>query len=202
MLLLQISTRQIRVKKTERVWHLKNTHSSLPLLLDDLIAERPHSRPVHLRPEMMFGMVAIVEPCPVIESAVRAHPPCNWLIGIAPVMPVVTVQVRQAMAEIPKGQKETDIMPVKNTEHYKGRNETHQLEHSPKRIARVLAFQLLEDSLWILAKKTYKRVFQRMLGFTVMAVFVNRNPINGLTLFVGQVGVSLVMLHVNALVKD
>ena len=113
-------------------------------------------------------MIAIVEPGPVIELAVRAHAPGNWLIGVAPVMPVVTVQVREAMAEVPKRQKETDVMPVENTEDYKSRDETHQLEHSPKRVARVLAFQLLEDSLGILAKETDKCVFQRMLGFTVM----------------------------------
>ena len=40
-----------------------------------------------------------------------------------------------------------------------------------------------------------------MLRFTVMAVFVNRNPINGVTVFVGPIGVSFVMLHMNALVK-
>src|SRR5215831_18084674 len=192
----------MRIQKAQCVRHSDHPHSSLPLLLDNLIAERLHSRPVHLRPEMMFGMVAIVEPSPVIEFAVRAHAPGNRLIGIAPVMPVVTVQVREAMAEVPKRQKETDVMPIKNTEDYKSGDETHQLEHSPKRVARVLAFQLLEDSLWILAKETDKRVFQRMFGFSVMAVFVNRNPINGITTFVGQVGVSLVMLHVSALVKN
>ncbi len=77
-----------------------------------------------------------------------------------------------------------------------------QLEYSPKRFARIFAFQLLEDSLGVLAKETQERVFQRMLRLTVMAVLVNRNPIDRLTMFVGSVGVTLMMLHVNALVKD
>jgi hypothetical protein len=154
-----------------------------------------------LWPEMVFRVVPVVEPRPVIELAVCAYAPCNRLIGIAPVMPVVAVQIREAVAKIPKRQKETDVMPVENTEDHKSRDETHQLEHSPKRRARVFAFQFLEDGLGILAEETHERVFQRMLGPTVMAVLVNRNPIDRVTMIVGSVGVSLVMLHVNALVK-
>ena len=41
-----------------------------------------------------------------------------------------------------------------------------------------------------------------MFGFTVLAVFINRNPIDRLALFVRAVGVSLVMLHVNAFVEN
>jgi hypothetical protein len=41
-----------------------------------------------------------------------------------------------------------------------------------------------------------------MFRFTVMAVLVNRNPIDRVTMIVGSVGVALVMLHVNALVKN
>ena len=38
MLLSQVSSGQIGVKKTERVRHLYNTHPGFALLLDDLIA--------------------------------------------------------------------------------------------------------------------------------------------------------------------
>src|SRR5205814_9690054 len=41
-----------------------------------------------------------------------------------------------------------------------------------------------------------------MLGFTFFTVFVNRDPIDGLTVIVRPVGVSLVMLHVNAFIED
>jgi len=41
-----------------------------------------------------------------------------------------------------------------------------------------------------------------MLGFPVVTVFVNRNPIDGLTVLVRPVGIPLVMLHVNAFVKN
>src|SRR6476619_6316741 len=136
MLFFQIINGQIGLQKTERVRHLDNTHSSPALLIDNLIAERLHSSPMHLRPEMMFSMVAIVEPRPVIELAVGAHAPGNLLVGIASVMPIVAVQIREAVAKIPKRQKETDVMPVQNAEDHKSRDETRQLEHSPKRQAR------------------------------------------------------------------
>ena len=41
-----------------------------------------------------------------------------------------------------------------------------------------------------------------MFGFTVVPVLVNRNPIDGLAVVVRTVGVSLVMLHVNAFVEN
>ena len=66
----------------------------------------------------------------------------------------------------------------------------------------MFTFQLLQNSLGVLAEETHERVFQRMLRFTVMPVFVDRNPIDRVTMIVGSVGVALVMLHVNALVKD
>ena len=157
---------------------------------------------MHLRPEMMLGMVAIVEPRPVIELAVGADTPGNRFVGIAPVMPIVAVQIREAVAKIPKRQKETDVMPVQNTEDHKSRDKAHQLEHSPKRLARILALQFLEHGFWVFAEEAYERVFQRMFRFTVMAVFINRNPIDGLAMIVGPVGVALVMLHMNALVKN
>src|SRR6187401_2841626 len=114
MLFFQIINGQIGLQKTERVRHLDNTHSSPALLLDNLIAERLHSSPMHLRPEMMFCMVAVVEPCPVVELAIGAHAPCDRFVRVATVMPVVAVQIGKAVAKIPKRKKETDVMPVKN----------------------------------------------------------------------------------------
>ena len=150
----------------------------------------------------MFGMVPIVEPRPVIKLTVGAHAPGNRLVGIAPVMPIVAVQIREAVAKIPERKKETDVMPVQYPEDNKRRDEAHQLEYPPKRLARILALQFPENGLGILAKETNKRVFQRMFGFTVMAVLVNRNPIDRVTMIVRPVRVALVMLHVNAIVKD
>src|SRR5215472_10196691 len=137
----------MRIQKAQCVRHSDHPHSSFALLLNNLIAQRLHPSPMHLWPEMVFSVVTVVEPRPVIELAVRAHAPGNRFIGIAPVMSVVTVQVREAMAEVPKWKKETDVMPVENAKDYKSRDKAHQLEHSPKRLARVLAFSSLNTVL-------------------------------------------------------
>src|SRR3982750_244166 len=140
MLFFWMSRGQIGLKKTESVRHLDNTHTSPALLLDDLIAERLHSGPMHLWSEMMFGMIAIVEPRPVIELAVGAHAPGNRLVRITSVMPIVAVQIRKAVTKIPKRQKETDVMPVQNTEDHKSGDETREFEHAPKSLPRILSF--------------------------------------------------------------
>src|SRR5215475_10011957 len=100
-----ISSRQIGIEKAERVRHLDYADSCLALLLDDLIAERLHSSPMHLWTEMMFGMVSVVKPRPVIKPPIGAHAPGNRLIGIASVVPIVAVEIREAVAEIPKRKK-------------------------------------------------------------------------------------------------
>src|SRR5207247_2590529 len=136
-------------------------------------AQRLQSGPMHFWAEMMFRVVAVIKPRPVIELVVRAHAPCNRLVWVAAVVAIVAVQIREAVTEIPKRQKETDVMPVKDAENNKRDNEACQLEHSPKRLSRIFAFQFLENSLRVLTKETARRIFQRMLCFTVMAVLVN-----------------------------
>src|SRR6266513_4668838 len=111
MILSSISGWKMRIQKPECVRHLDHAHSSLALLLNDLIAQRLHSRPMHLWPEMMFCVITVEEPRPVIELAVGADAPCNWFVWIAAVVAIVAVQIREAVAEIPKRQKETDVMP-------------------------------------------------------------------------------------------
>ncbi len=93
-------------------------------------------------------------------------------------------------------------MPIEDAEDNNGRYERRELEDSPKRLARIFPFQFIKDRLGIFAKKAEECVLQRMLGFTFVTVFVNRNPINCLAVLVRPVGISLVMLHVNAFVED
>ena len=147
-------------------------------------------------------MVAVVEPTPVIELPIGTHAPCDRLVRFAAVMAVITVQIREAVAEIPKRQKKTDVMPVKDAEDNKCAHKQCELSRAPKRLARILALQLVEDCLGIFTEKAEERIFEWMLGFAVVAVFVNGDPIDGLTVFVRTVGISLVMLHVNAFVEN
>src|SRR5258706_4801711 len=110
-----ISGRQISIEKAERVGHIDYPHTSRALPVQNLIAERLHSRPMHLWPEMMFRVVAVVEPGPVVKLFITAHAPRDRLVGFAAIMPIVSVQIREAVAEIPKRQKKTDVTPVENT---------------------------------------------------------------------------------------
>src|SRR6266568_5030458 len=89
--------REISVEKAERMWHLDYPRPGCALLLSDLIAERLHSCPMHLWPEMMLSVVAVVEPGPVVKLFITAHAPGNRLVGIAAIMPVVSVQIREAV---------------------------------------------------------------------------------------------------------
>src|SRR5215471_16584059 len=92
-LLCYVGRRQVRIQKTERVRYLDDPHSSFALLLNDLIAQSLHSRPMHLWPEMMFRMITVVKPRPVIDPAVGTHAPRNRFIWIATVMPIITIQI-------------------------------------------------------------------------------------------------------------
>lgn len=93
-------------------------------------------------------------------------------------------------------------MPVENPEDDKSRDERRELEDAPKRLARILALQFLINRLGIFTEKTQERIFECTLRFTVVTVFVNRNPIDRLAMLVGAVSISFVMLHVNAFIKD
>ena len=64
------------------------------------------------------------------------------------------------------------------------------------------AFQLLENRLGIFPKEAEEGVFERVLRVSVVAVFVNGDPVHRLSIFIGQVGIALMMLHMDALVKN
>ena len=92
------------------------------MLFDNPIAKCLHSGPMHLRSEMMLGVVAIKKPDPVVKLLVAAHAPRERLIRVPAIVPVVPVQVRKAVAEIPERQKKTDVTPVENSEDDERRN--------------------------------------------------------------------------------
>jgi hypothetical protein len=68
---------------------------------------------------MMFRVVAVVEPGPVVNLFITTHAPRDRLVRITSVMPIVSVQIREAVAQVPERQKKTDVTPVKNTENHK-----------------------------------------------------------------------------------
>ena len=119
---------QIGIEKTEGVWWFDYPDSGGALLFDDLIAERFHPGPMDLGPEMVLGMVAVEKPDPVVKPVVAAYAPGDRLIGVSAVMAVVTIQVGEAMAEIPEADQENDVMPVQDAEGDEGADEKEKGE--------------------------------------------------------------------------
>jgi len=150
----------------------------------------------------MLRVIAVEEPSPVVEFFVGAHSPRNRLVGVAAVMPIVTVQIREALAKVPKRQKKTDVTPVENAQDNERCDERGQLEDSPKCFARIFPLQLLENGLRIFAKEAEEGVHEGMLRFAFVTMFINRNPINSFTCLIRAVCIAFVMLHVNAFVKN
>src|SRR6186997_787645 len=105
---------QIRIEKSKCVRGFDHANTGGALLLPNLITKCLHACPMNFWPEMMFGVVTVVEPGPVIEFVIAAHAPGERLVRITAIMPVEPVQVRQAVPEIIKRKKETDVMPVEN----------------------------------------------------------------------------------------
>ena len=61
---------------------------------------------------MMFGMVAIIKKKPVVQFVVRTHAPGDRLVGIAPVMEEIAVEVRTTVPQIIERKKEEPKFPV------------------------------------------------------------------------------------------
>src|SRR4029077_20035343 len=99
---------QIGVEKAEHVGALDCSYAFLFLDVGDAFLKRFHFRPVNFGPEMMFGVVAVVEEEPIIKLVVAAHAPRDRFVRISAIMPVITVQVAKAVAEIPKRQEIND----------------------------------------------------------------------------------------------
>src|SRR5260221_12206152 len=62
--------RQVRVEEAQRVRRFDHAHPFPLLQALDLLVQGGHARPMRLWPEMMFGMVAVIEPDPVVEFVV------------------------------------------------------------------------------------------------------------------------------------
>ncbi len=83
---------------------LDRADAFLFLQIGNALAKFFNFRPVHFWTEMVLRVVAVVEKQPVINFSITAHAPGNRFVRICAVMPVITVQVTEAVAEIPERQ--------------------------------------------------------------------------------------------------
>ena len=111
-----------------------------------------HLRPVYFRPEMMFGVIPVIEPNQIVPFRVGTDSPRDRLIRIASIMEKETVQVGAALPQIIEWQKKEPKLPVQNETDGDGRPENCNLGNSPSGIDPVLSFDFAVDRLWIFAE--------------------------------------------------
>ena len=157
----------------------------------------------------MFGVIAVVEKQPVVDSSVAAYTPCNRLVGVRSIVPVVAIQVTKTMAKVPERQKIQHESPVDEVNRIRGHDDRHdqkrrgecrQLNVAPELIAVSPFPQVLSDRANIITEETQKDIAPRIFGFAIMAMPVDRQPIDGVTFLILPVRVPLVMLHMDGVV--
>src|SRR5437764_10470705 len=77
---------------------------------------------------------------------------------------------------------------------------TAQFDVTPTQFDFTALGQLALDRAGIVTKEAEKNVAPRIFRLTVVPMFVNRDPINRLTIFIRAISIALVMLHVNHVV--
>ena len=104
---------------------------------------------------MVFGVVAIVEKEPVVDFSVTAYPPRDRFVGVRTVVTIVTVQITEAVPEIPeRNHKEEHVSPVKEKHDQQRGRERRQLEVPPKDVAIPAFAQLPTNRADIVAEET------------------------------------------------
>ena len=91
-----------------------NPNTLSALRFENLLVELVHFGPVHFRPEMVFSVVAIVEPKQIVPLIVRAYAPGDRFIGIPAVMEKIAVQIRAAVSQVIKWEKVYPEFPIQN----------------------------------------------------------------------------------------
>jgi hypothetical protein len=172
------------------------------LIGGNLAMEFLHLRPMHLGTEMVLGMVAVVEPEPVVEPVIAADAPRDRLLGIAAVVEVIAVQVREAVAEIVERKEEEHELPVHKKHADVERHEADDLNDAPNGFLLVLDLEFLDDREGIVADVAEKGVAPGALGFVVVAVALNRNPINRVAVVAGLVAVAAMVPGVDCVIGD
>src|SRR4029453_5346856 len=109
------------------------TNAFLFLHVFDALMKFFHLRPMHFGPEMVLGRVPVVEKNPFEDSSLAAYPPGDRFIGICTIMPIVAVEITEAVAQVPERQEIKNHEAPVEQEHYKERaRECSQLKVAPE----------------------------------------------------------------------
>src|SRR5437762_8024293 len=101
-------------------------YTFLLLQLLDTATKLFHLCPVHLWPEMVLGVITVVEKQPVINFSVAAHSPRNRLVRVRAVVPVVAVQVAKTMTKVPERQEIQHESPANEVNWIRRNDNRHQ----------------------------------------------------------------------------
>ena len=113
-----------------------------------------HLGPVHFRPEMMLGVIPVIEPKQIVPFRVGTNSPGDRPIRIAAKAEKKTVQVGAALPEIIERQKEEPKLPVQNEADGDGRPQNYNLGNSPTGIDPVPFFDFPVDRFRLFAEIT------------------------------------------------
>src|SRR5262249_42071025 len=160
-----------------------------------------HLSPVHFRPEMMLGVIPVIEPKQIVPFRVGTDSPRDRLIRIASIVEKETVQVGAALPQIIEWQEKEPKLPVQNETDGDGRPENCNLGNSPASIDPVLSFNFPVDRLRIFAEVTQENVAKRIFSFAVLSVPVNRNPIIRVSMLVRPVAIAEMVTVMNVLIE-
>ena len=186
-----------------------NARAFLFLQFPDLFSKFFHLRPMHLWPEMVFCVITVVKEEPVIDFSVAAYAPGNRFVGVRAVVTVITVQVTEAMAEIPKRQEKEHEPPVdemnrfrwdNGRHHEERRRERPQLDIAPEMIAVIAFAQFSADRADIVTEETEENIIPWTFRFAVVPMPIDRQPINRVAIFILSIRIPFMVLHVDAVV--
>src|SRR6516165_1925856 len=109
---------------------------------------------MHFRPEMMLGVVPVIEPKQIVRFRVGTDSPRDRLIRVASIVEKETIQVGAALAEIVERQKEKPELPVQKETDGDGHPQNCNLGNSPTGIHPVLSLHFPIDRLRIFTEVT------------------------------------------------
>src|SRR5207247_6211402 len=181
---------QIGIEETKHVRVPDGADAFLLLQALDAAVKLFHFRPMHFWTEMVLCVIAVIEEKPIIQLSVAAHAPGNWFVRVSSIMPIVAVQITEAVAKVPERQKIHDKAPVDEVNrigwdddrhHEQRRRECSQFDIAPQMIAVIAFSQLDAHCADIVTEGTQIQVAPPILRFGIMSMPLDPQPIHALT---------------------
>jgi hypothetical protein len=111
------------------------------------------------------------------------------------------VQVRTAMSQIVKREKEDPELPVQHEADGNCRSKHYDLRDTPARIDRVLSLNFGIDGFWIFPKIAEKNVAPRVFRLAILPMSIDRNPVMCMSMFIRAITISHVMPVMHMFIK-